>query len=330
LVDDRLAAVQQAEAKAQELLHSARKELTLGSLFDMYLKDVASAKTNHKQRVRAFELMRGFWGAHTLVKVLDERDAQRYVTERLAGRLAPPGASGETCRARTVEEDLSGLRACLNWALKLKHKDTGEFMLVVNPLRGFKIPRELNPQRPRLVAGEYAAILAAAATIDLRFEAALVLCYETGHRIASVRQLWWSDLDLTQRQFRWRSATQKNLREHYTPISDAALAVILKLTPRTGDVPVFESKRVPGSALGREVFVKWWTLAREQAGLTETTGAWHKLRREFATQLIGQPVRVVQELGGWADGQVLTQIYQTVSMESMREALSQRERVMET
>jgi len=326
VTDDRLAAVQQAEAKAQELLHRARKELTLGTLFDMYLKEVASTKTNHKQRIRAFDLMRGFWGDNMLVSALDERDAQQYVTERLAGRLAPPGASGETCRARTVEEDLAGLRACLNWALKLKHKDTGEFMLLANPLRGFKIPRELNPKRPRLVAGEYQTMLAAAGTIDVRFEVALVLCYETGHRVASVRQLWWSDIDLINRQFRWRSAAQKNLKEHYTPISDAALAAILKLPQGSGDVPVFESKRRAGCGLGREVFTKWWTLARTQAELTETTGAWHKLRREFATQLIDQPVRVVQELGGWADGQVLTQIYQGVSMQAMRDVLARRER----
>jgi integrase len=48
------------------------------------------------------------------------------------------------------------------------------------------------------------------------FDLALVLAYETGHRIGAVGTLRWSDINLTERRVRWRAEQDKLGFEHHT------------------------------------------------------------------------------------------------------------------
>ncbi len=165
--------------------------------------------------------------------------------------------------------------------------------------------------------------------IDPRFTVALVMCYETRHRPASVRQLRWADIDFTTNEVRWRAEHRKNRVEHRTPLSDAALDALRayqRTDAGTGKQFLFPSQST-GQPLRRESFTTWWGLARKQAGIVGSPGARHKLRREFATNPLDQPVKVVQELGGWENPTVLTQLYQTVDMQRMRDALKSRKAV---
>ena len=52
---------------------------------------------------------------------------------------------------------------------------------------------------------------------------------------------------------------------------------------------------------------------------------WHSLRRKFATELKGEPLKDLCQLGGWKDPQTVLKCYQTADEESMREALSRRQ-----
>lgn len=45
--------------------------------------------------------------------------------------------------------------------------------------------------------------------LDWRSHVALVLEQQTGHRIGTIRQLMWSDIDLEQKLIRWRAETEK-------------------------------------------------------------------------------------------------------------------------
>jgi integrase len=69
-------------------------------------------------------------------------------------------------------------------------------------------------------------MLEVAAGMDWRFEVALILANETGHRSSAIRQLRWSDVDFTNRTVRWRRDADKAGREHVTPLTDAAIKAL--------------------------------------------------------------------------------------------------------
>jgi integrase len=91
-----------------------------------------------------------------------------------------------------------------------------------------------------------------------------------------------------------------------------------------GDAWLFPSP-VLTAPLGREVFGKWFERIQERAGLPAERGrGWHTLRRKCGTELMHQPVRVVQALGGWATPAVLMTCYQAPQTDDQRRALSER------
>lgn len=323
VTDDRLEAVQQAEAKAKELLHRQRKELTLGALFDMYLEDVAKHNTNYDSRVRSAKLMRTRWGENRLIKTLSLKDTNAYVRERML-----------TVRARSVQEDLEGLRAAINWAMQVRDPKTGRYVLDENPLRGLTLPRELNVRRARLEAGEYEAMLAVADSVDTtgRFRLALVLAFTTGHRLNSVRQLRWIDVDQAAGTIFWAAEFQKNGIAHRSPFSTesplaAELTTIRARYPNA--VYVFETVRGTPRPLERESFYSWWREGRLKAKLPKKEGAgWHMFRRELASDLSDTPLALVKELMGSKNPHVLLAAYQEPRMEQLRTALETRKQLV--
>ena len=99
---------------------------------------------------------------------LSQRDWDRFIRERRAGRVGP---SGRPVSDRTVERDLRFLRAVLNCAGRSRDED-GRLLLEANPLRGLKPSREKNPTRVLLTATEYEALLEVSADMDWRFRVA--------------------------------------------------------------------------------------------------------------------------------------------------------------
>ncbi len=122
---------------------------------------------------------------------LSQRDWDRFIRERRAGRIGP---SGKPVSDRSVEYDLKFLIAVLNWAAKSRDEQ-GRLLLDSNPLRGLRTPKEKNPTRVVLAEEEYRALLKVSRKVDWRFHVALVLAHETGHRIGAIRQLRWSGID---------------------------------------------------------------------------------------------------------------------------------------
>ncbi len=60
----------------------------------------------------------------------------------------------------------------------------------------------------------------------------------------------------------------------------------------------------------------------------ETGRGWHSLRREFASELIHQPTKVLGELGGWTEPMTIMKCCQHPDQEQLREALSDRRRAV--
>jgi integrase len=286
--------------------------LTLGTLFDIYGEEVTPTKSERSKRYDrvATAMFVRFFGRHRKPETLSQRDWDRFIRARRAGRVGP---SGRPVSDRTVEYDLKFLMAVLNWAAKSRDEE-GRLLLQSNPLRGLRTPKEKNPTRVVLTQAEYEALLRVSRQLGWRFHVALVLAHETGHRIGAIRQLRWCDIDIEGKTIRWRAEHEKTGYEHRTPMTDEALAVLQEARsqhPGIADAPVLPAPRDPARSVGRSRVRFWWNKAERLADLEpKPRRGWHSLRRKFASDLMSQPLKVLCELGGWKTPLTVMQCYQ--------------------
>ena len=157
--------------------------LTLEKLFDIYGEEVTPAKGTHSRGHdrAATHMFLLFFGRKRDPATLSQRDWDRFIRARRAGRTGP---SGKPVSDRTVECDLKFLIAVLNWAARSRNEQ-GRLLLDSNPLRGLRTPTEKNPTWVVLAEDEYRALLKVSRKVDWRFHVVLVLAHETGQRTVS-------------------------------------------------------------------------------------------------------------------------------------------------
>ena len=126
-----------------------------------------------------------FLGRNRDPATLSQRDWDRFIGERRAGRIGP---SGKPVSNQTIHGDLTFLMAVLNWAARSRDEH-GRQLLDRNPLKGLRKPVEKNPVRVVITDKEYRALLKVSRRVGWRFHVALVLAHETGHRIGAIRKL---------------------------------------------------------------------------------------------------------------------------------------------
>ena len=302
--------------------------LTLDKLFEIYGEEVTPAKAEASQRAdrTATKTFLGFFGRGRKPSTLSQRDWDRFIRARRAGRIGP---SGRRVSDRTIEHDLKFLIAVLNWAAKSRD-ERGKLLLASNPLRGLKTPTEKNPTRVLLSEEEYQALLGVSRQVDWRFHVALVLAHETGHRIGAIRNLRWADINLEGGVIRWRAEHEKTGYEHRTPVTAEALAVLEEARRRSSgleNAPVLPAPRDASKCAGLSLVRSWWYRAQTLAGLEPKRGrGWHSLRRKFASDLMDQPLKVLCELGGWKTAKTVLQCYQRADEGQLRKALEARRR----
>ena len=303
--------------------------LTLGRLFDIYREEVTPTKAETSQRSdrAATRMFLRFFGPGRRPATLSQRDWDRFIRERRAGKVGP---SGRPVSDRTIEHDLKFLIAVLNWAAKSRD-ERGKLLLASNPVRGLRTPTEKNPRRVVLTEDEYRALLKVSRRVGWRFHVALVLAHETGHRIGAIRHLRWSDIDTEAGMIRWRAEHEKTGYEHCTPVTAEALAALEEAqreNPGNGDTPVLPAPRDASKCASRSRMRAWWHKAQTLAGLPPKRGrGWHSLRRKFASDLMDQPLKVLCELGGWKTAKTVLQCYQQADEAQLRRALESRPRV---
>ncbi len=304
--------------------------LTLGTLLDIYGDEVTPTKSERSRRYDrvAMKMFLKVFGRHRKPATLSQRDWDRFIRARRAGKVGP---SGSPVSDRTIERDLRFLLAVLNWATKSRDEE-GKLLLDSNPLRGLKVPKEKNPTRVVLTQPEYEALLQASLAMDWRFRVALVIAHETGHRIGAVRQLRWSDIDMERGTIRWRGEYEKTGYEHRTPVTAEVLAVLeeaMRRNPGIGDAPLLPAPKNPSACIGRSLARDWWDKAEALAGLPpKRLRGWHSLRRKFASDLMNQPLKVLCELGGWKTAETVLQCYQRADEDRLRQALEERQRAI--
>ena len=314
-----------------ELTTRPTAEPTLGELFDIYLGEVTPTKGESKQghdRRTAAMFVEAF-GRGFKAQAFSRREWDRFIHRRRSGEIAPSGSRGRKVGNRTIAYDLKFLVSVFNWALTAGDGQGGR-LLLTNPVAGLKIPREESPRRVRLEEGQYLALLAVAPQVDWRFELALVLAHETGARIASIRRLRWTDIDLREQEVRWRKENDKIGFERTTPLTPQAVEALQKaqrVKPTVGGTWVFPAPRDASSSCRGDLMTKWWNRAVKLAGLPpKERRGWHSLRRKFATDLKGVATADLLKLGGWKSVQTLTKCYQGADESSMRAALGNRRR----
>jgi len=107
--------------------------LTLEKLFEIYGEEVTPtkvARVQHRDRVGT-RMFLDFLGRARRPETLSQRDWDRFIRERRAGRIGP---SGKPVSNRTIEMDLKFLLAVLSWATKSRDEE-GRLLLDSNPLR---------------------------------------------------------------------------------------------------------------------------------------------------------------------------------------------------
>ncbi len=300
--------------------------LTLRQLFDNYQHDELVQRKSPQERThdrRAIHLLLTVIGPQTPVMKLGRREWNQFIAARRDGLVSTPSGQTRAVGERVIAQDLKVLRTALRWAV-------GARLIPRDPLDGVgvRLPANPSPNRPVMDDATYQALLLVAPRIDWRFEVALVLAHETGHRINAIRLLRWSDLDLDRKTIQWRAEMDKTGREHMTPLTSRVVGVleqVRRTQGRIGDGWLLPSPRQQAEPVSRKTLHTWFRTALKRTGEDKQPGlGWHSLRRKFATDLKSAPLKDVMELGGWRSQETVL-AYQATDVAAMREVLARRQ-----
>src|SRR5216684_6690973 len=312
------------------------QSLTLGLLSDLYVESPAHLSKKARTQRDEGRMLRQvveFFGKARRVETLSESDVKRYTMARRQGDVAPPGAEhGRPVRDRTIEAELEMLLRALRWAVR-ERKTNGERLLKENPLVGVRLPSEKNPNRPVMAHDVYCRLLEVAERVHPLLKLALIVAEGTGRRLSAWRSLFWDDVDFEAGMIRWRAANDKKGYEQVVPMSDAvkqALSAARRAQQTIGNTVVFPAPKNPTQSCGRHVLDGWLRKAFELTGLSRQPGGmWHSIRRKWATERKGYPIKDVAFAGGWRTERTVLSCYQQADAETVRQVvLHPTQRVM--
>ena len=311
------------------------RPLTLAELWARYQQEAPPYRLlderTRKDRIAAAGLLIAAFGSTKPVEFLTLSDVDHYIALRTQGIGWLDGRRTESVKARTVASELQVLRAVLLWGTRVRNPD-GSWLLKEYPLRGLKLPREENPNRPVATYDRFLklreAIQALASNAPqkrgterwVRLELALVLAESTGARIGSIRGLRWSEISYSPPQIVWRAEFDKRGRERKVPLPATLAEEIRSFQTRLGGIGqswLFPTKDGT-KPWPRELFDQMLRHAEQEAELEHLKGGlWHPFRRKWATERKHLPIPDVKAAGGWKDTNTLLTCYQHTSDESM-------------
>lgn len=135
-------------------------------------------------------------------------------------------------------------------------------------MKGLATPTNPSPRRPVLSDEYYHAMLLVAEKIGRGLRCAIVLAFETGHRIGSIRQLKWSDVDLKRVTVIWRAKNDKMGFEHDTALSAEAVTALRAerdASAAVGSAWVFPSPKDSKCPWSRHLSRDYWERAAKTA-----------------------------------------------------------------
>jgi integrase len=266
-----------------------------------------------------------FFGRTRDVDTVSESDARRYAMARRQGEVARTGVEkGRPVGNRTIAADLEMLLRALRRAVRERTKN-GKRLLTENPLAGVRLPTEKNPRRPVMRHDEYLRLLNVADRVDSRLKLGLIVAEGTGRRLSAWRNLLWEDVDFDAGTICWRADHDKKGYEQVVPMTEAvqdALAAARRAQKRIGNTPVFPAPKDPSRPCSADLFGYWLRKAYVLAEIApQPGGMWHPIRRKWATERKGYPVKDVAAAGGWKDEGTMLKSYQQADPETVRQVV---------
>src|SRR5256886_16676377 len=125
-----------------------------------------------------------------------------------------------------------------------------------NPLIGFVVPKEPNPNRPVVDGETVEKLLAVADRVSPRLPLLIKLMDWTGRRLGSVLNLRWDDFDFENQTIRWRAEHDKKRRTWVVPMPKKAEQALLEFRAKHGVIGgalVFPMKNDPTRAVRRQL-----------------------------------------------------------------------------
>jgi integrase len=304
------------------------ESVTLGMLAKLYLASPQHAgKRDRTRRDDKHKLDRvvAFLGTDRNVLSLSESDVRRFTLARRQGEAALRGIKkGAPVRDRAIEADLLTLQRALNWGQR-ERTTSGRRLLKENPWHGIRLPRERNPRRPVMSHTTYLKLVEVAGSVHPLLKLGLVVAEGTGRRISAWRNLQWDDVDLQEGTIRWRAEHDKSGFEDVRPMSQAvqeALRDTRRRQKSIGSAPVFPAPKDPTKPCDRHLLDNWLRRAYKLAKVKpEPGGLWHTLRRKWATERKGYPVKDVAAAGGWRDERTILTSYQQADAATVKQVV---------
>lgn len=154
---------------------------------------------------------------------------------------------------------------------------------------------------------EYARLVHAAETIDLRTMLVVLLGGDAGLRRGEMIAVRWCDVDFARRQLHvqqavWRETTDtpKGGRGRIVPMTAALAEALHRYRHRRGERVLYDDS---GRPVRGHTLLDYHQAAQRRAGLRYTTGGLHILRHTFCSHLAmrGAPAKAIQELAGHED-----------------------------
>ncbi len=317
--------------------------VTLAMVLGMYLQFKTPRKKSsaeHKSDARRAELWSRVLGSDRDAHKISLAEWEKFIDRRSSGAIDARGlpvaeAKRRPVGPRTVETNCLWLKWVFGWAVRWQTAQ-GSYLMRENPLRGFEMPRELNPGRSVASQDRYEATRAVSDQVVMETQFGgtkraqrsylselLDIANGTGHRLSAICSLTFEDLRLDEGPYgsiHWPSGTDKVGYEATVPVSPpvrAALDRIVKERPGIGAAPLFPSPGDPTEPITRHLADKWLRKGEKLAGLEPLRGTlWHSYRRKWATERKHMPDVDVAQAGGWKSTVSLKTSYQQADAET--------------
>ncbi len=317
----------------------------LGTICDLYRALQIPRMTSKKAQRRRLDMWLTVLGSKKDPRRISSTDWESFERRRKSGAIDSSGQSAAEKRpvsASTVAMDMSFLKQVLNWAARFTVDQTGEKLLVVNPIQTYKLPRpNRRPRQQYMTRERFDQMMEAARRHTfLRYRdgrqvtepsfmpVLLILAMDTGRRISSILSLKWADISWEKADFEpfgaitWVASANKTRLETRSPMTPAVREALQALRDRAsaiGGVHCFPAMKSAGRAKDT-VALRWFREVEVLAGLTPLEhGGWHMLRRTWATERKHIPVKDIMAAGDWQSHRSVLRYIQTTP-ESAAEA----------
>lgn len=197
----------------------------------------------------------------------------------------------------TVNTIMSSLHAILEWGVEVE-------FVALNRMDGMRALRVPKKAIRVLTKEEEAKLLYEAANVNAATFNLIMAGMYTGFRRGTLTQLTWDDVDLSTGMWCIPASKTKTRTRLDVPVHPKLLE-LLKVPPK-------------GERIFTDVSARTWKKVVKFAGLPGLK--FHDLRRNFVTRCrrADVPVEVACALGGWANFQIVMNVYRAVSEEDMR------------